>query len=259
MGLVGTNRMQTGLSRSVIVLAIATSLVAVWSIIAPIASAQQRDQFAELRNRMVDDEIVKEGIKNEAVIKAMRTVPRHKFVVGKFAPEQAYHDQALPIGQGQTISPPFIVAYMTESLDPQPSDRVLEIGTGSGYFAALMASLAAEVVSVEIDAGLAESARTRLARMGFDNVRVETGDGANGWGSESYDAVVLTGSTPIVADALVAQVSPGGRLFAIVGDAPAMTARIIRWDSPGSRLVVDLFETVVEPLVNAPAPDRFRF
>lgn len=212
----------------------------------------------QARSNMVEQQIRTWDVLDQRVLDLLFRVKRERFVPPKWR-ALAFADLELPLGGRAKMWPPRVEARVLQELALGRSDRVLEIGTGSGYFAALLASLAAEVVSVEIDAGLAESARTRLARMGFDNVRVETGDGANGWESESYDAVVLTGSTPIVADALVAQVSPGGRLFAIVGDAPAMTARIIRWDSPGSRLVVDLFETVVEPLVNAPAPDRFRF
>ncbi|HEX7327646.1 MAG TPA: protein-L-isoaspartate O-methyltransferase [Casimicrobiaceae bacterium] len=212
----------------------------------------------QARSNMVEQQIRTWDVLDQRVLDLLFRVKRERFVPPKWR-ALAFADLELPLGGRAKMWPPRVEARVLQELALGRSDRVLEIGTGSGYFAALMASLAAEVVSVEIDASLAESARTRLARMGFDNVRVETGDGANGWGSESYDAVVLTGSTPIVADALVAQVSPGGRLFAIVGDAPAMTARIIRWETPGSRLVVDLFETVVEPLVNAPTPDRFRF
>ena len=98
-----------------------------------------------------------------------------------------------------------------------------------------------------------------VARSGFDNVDVVTGDGARGWGKHTYDAIVLTGSTPVLHDALFGQLNPGGRIFAIVGDAPAMTARMHRWTGPGSRTVDSLFETVVKPLVNAPAPARFEF
>lgn len=212
----------------------------------------------QARANMVEQQIRTWDVLDQRVLDLLFRVKRERFVPPKWR-ALAFADLELPLGGRAKMWPPRVEARVLQELALGRSDRVLEIGTGSGYFAALMASLAAEVVSVEIDPALAESARTRLARMGFDNVRVETGDGANGWRGESYDAVVLTGSTPIVADALVAQVSPGGRLFAIVGDAPAMTARIIRWETPGSRLVVDLFETVVEPLVNAPTPDRFRF
>jgi protein-L-isoaspartate(D-aspartate) O-methyltransferase len=136
---------------------------------------------------------------------------------------------------------------------------VLEIGTGSGYFTALLASEAASVRSVEIDNRLAASAAARLGRAGFGNVRVETGDGARGWGADGYDVVVLTGSSPILPERFFEQLKPGGRLFAIVGDAPAMTARLVRLAVPGSRVVTDLFETVVAPLFNAAQPARFEF
>ena len=212
----------------------------------------------QARSNMVEQQVRTWDVLDQRVLDLLFRVKRERFVPPQWR-ALAFADLELPLAGRAKMWPPRMEARVLQELGLAQSDRVLEIGTGSGYFAALMASLAREVVTVEIDPSLAESARARLARMGFGNMRVETGDGANGWGSESYDAVVLTGSTPIVADALVAQVAPGGRLFAVVGDAPAMKARIIRWDAPGARLAVDLFETVVEPLVNAPAPDRFRF
>jgi protein-L-isoaspartate(D-aspartate) O-methyltransferase len=212
----------------------------------------------QARSNMVEQQVRTWDVLDQRVLDLLFRVKRERFVPPQWR-ALAFADLELPLAGRAKMWPPRMEARVLQELGLAQSDRVLEIGTGSGYFAALMASLAREVVTVEIDPALGESARTRLARMGFDNVRVETGDGANGWGSESYDAVVLTGSTPIVAEALIAQVAPGGRLFAVVGDAPAMKARIIRWDTPGARLNVDLFETVVEPLVNAPAPDRFRF
>ena len=114
-------------------------------------------------------------------------------------------------------------------------------------------------VAVERRGDSALEAAARLARSGFGNVEVVTGDGARGWGKATYDAIVLTGSTPVLHDAFLGQLNPGGRVFAIVGDAPAMTARMHRWTAPGSRTVVSLFETVVKPLANAPAPVRFEF
>lgn len=212
----------------------------------------------QARSNMVEQQVRTWDVLDQRVLDLLFRVKRERFVPPQWR-ALAFADLELPLAGRAKMWPPRMEARVLQELGLAQSDRVLEIGTGSGYFAALMASLAREVVTVEIDLSLGESARARLARMGFDNVRVETGDGANGWGSESYDAVVLTGSTPIVAEALIAQVAPGGRLFAVVGDAPAMKARIIRWDTPGARLNVDLFETVVEPLVNAPAPDRFRF
>ena len=139
------------------------------------------------------------------------------------------------------------------------SEPALEIGTGSGYFTALLASSAGEVTTVEIDPALAASAKARLERHAFANVRYEVGDGAQGFGDELYDAIVLTGSTPLLPERFLAQLKPNGRVFAIVGEAPAMTARLVAWTAPGSRVTTDLFETVVAPLKNAAAPSRFRF
>jgi protein-L-isoaspartate(D-aspartate) O-methyltransferase len=136
---------------------------------------------------------------------------------------------------------------------------VLEIGTGSGYFTALLASRGAEVTSVEINPRLAAEARARLARPGMGAVEQRDGDAAQGFGTDAYDAIVLTGSTPILPDALVAQLKPGGRLFAVVGDAPVMTARLMRSVGPESVTTTDLFETVIDPLKNAAQPARFRF
>jgi protein-L-isoaspartate(D-aspartate) O-methyltransferase len=146
-----------------------------------------------------------------------------------------------------------------QELAVKPGERVLEIGTGSGYFAALLAGRGARVLSVEIDAALADAARARLAAHGMRDVAVEVGDGARGFGGGDYDAIVLTGSTPLLDEAFFAQLAPGGRVFAIVGDAPAMSACLVRWTAPGARVARTLFETVVAPLVNAPAPSRFEF
>ena len=139
------------------------------------------------------------------------------------------------------------------------AESVLEIGTGSGYLAALLAGRAANVTTVEIDAALSAEAAATLARNGVANVRCEVGDGARGWGIEQFDAIVLTGSTPLLPEDFFRQLKPGGRIFAIVGDLLVMTARLVEWSAPGSRVTSDLFETVVAPLVNASAPARFQF
>ena len=135
----------------------------------------------------------------------------------------------------------------------------LEIGTGSGYFAALLASQAAEVDSVEIDPRLAVEARAKLARHAFQTVRVTEGDGARGYGNDVYDVIVLTGSTPLIPERFFEQLKSEGRLFAVVGEAPVMEARLIRQTAPGARVSVDLFETVIERIVNAATPARFQF
>jgi protein-L-isoaspartate(D-aspartate) O-methyltransferase len=154
---------------------------------------------------------------------------------------------------------PKMEARVLQELALTRDDDVLEIGTGSGYFAALLGSEAGAVRSVEIDNSLAAAAASKLARAGFANVRVETGDAARGWGADLYDVVVLTGSTPLLPERLVEQLRPGGRLFAVVGDAPAMSARLVHLASSGSRVETTLFETVVAPLFNAAQPARFEF
>src|SRR5260370_32250448 len=130
---------------------------------------------------MVDDYFVREGIKNPGVLKSMRTVQRHMFVPATGLREQAYFDQALPIGHKQTISPPFIVAYMTEMLDPQPQDRVLEIGTGSGYQAAVLSGLVKDVYTIEIAEQLGRNAAKVIKEHKFTNVHAKSGDGLQGW------------------------------------------------------------------------------
>jgi protein-L-isoaspartate(D-aspartate) O-methyltransferase len=155
--------------------------------------------------------------------------------------------------------PPKLEARMLQALAVKPTDRVLEIGTGSGYMTGLLAHRAAHVYSVEIVPEFSAQAAARLAAHDIRNVTLEVGDGARGWGREQYDAIVLTGSTPMLPQRFLEQLQPGGRVFAIVGDAPVMTARLTRWTAPGAPVTIDLFETVVAPLDNAAAPGRFRF
>ena len=144
------------------------------------AMAQSRTPTDAARNKMVDEEIVAAGVKNPRVIEAMRKTPRHEFVPLNQR-KNAYFDMALPIGEGQTISPPFVVAYMTEAIDPQPTDKVLEIGTGSGYQAAVLSPLAGEVYTIEIVAPLGHKAAKLLEKLRYDNVHVKVGDGFQGW------------------------------------------------------------------------------
>lgn len=207
-------------------LMIATGLAAVLSAICLPVFAEPRDPFAEMRNRMVDEEIAGEGIKNPAVLRAMRTVPRHKFVTVKNSLlekntllEQAYHDQALPIGQGQTISPPFIVAYMTESLDPQLTDRVLEIGTGSGYQAAVLSGLVQDVYTIEIVEPLGKRAAKVLKELKYDNVHTRIGDGYIGWPEAApFDKIIVTCSPENVPQPLIDQLKEGGKMIVPLGE-----------------------------------------
>jgi protein-L-isoaspartate(D-aspartate) O-methyltransferase len=213
--------------------------------------------FEQARYNMVEQQIRPWEVLDQDVLDLLFVVRREEFVPAAYR-TLAFADFEIPLPGGARMWTPKMEARVLQSLALAPADRVLEIGTGSGYFTALCASVAAEVVSVEIDVPTVERARAKLAQ-GYANVRVEQGDGARGYGTEAYDAIVLTGSTPVLPDRFLEQLRPGGRLFAVVGEAPVMKARLIRWSGPGGRTQTDLFETVVEPLVNAPQPARFVF
>lgn len=175
------------------------------------------DAFARERQDLVAH-LRRSGIRNQRVLDAIAAVRRELFVPDELAWE-AYADRALPIGAGQTISQPFIVARMTELLDPQPSDRDLEVGTGSAYQAAVLSRLAGEVVSIERHAELADRARALLGQLGIDNVRVVTGDGTLGYPEGApYDGVMITAATPRVPEPLLEQCRIGGRIVAPLGD-----------------------------------------
>ena len=220
--------------------------------------ATQDFDFEHARYNMVEQQIRTWEVLDQDVLDLLFAVRREDYVPLVYR-TLAFADFEIPLPHGARMWTPKMEARVIQELRIQPGERALEIGTGSGYLTALLASTAAEVVSVEIDAGAADAARRRLAQHGFANVRVEQGDGARGFGDEAYDLIVLTGSTPLLAERLVEQLRPGGRLFAVVGERPVMTARMLRWTGPGSRATTDLFETVIEPLANAPAPARFVF
>ena len=173
--------------------------------------------YTKLRNQMVDNQIIARGIKDEKVIKAMRKVSRHFFI-----PEEdrkyAYNDSPVPIGFWQTISQPYIVALMTESLRLKGEEKVLEIGTGSGYQAAILAEIAKEIYTIEIIEPLALSAKKRLKDMGYKNIEVRTGDGYQGWKEHSlYDCIIVTAAPPNVPQPLIDQLKVGGRMVVPVG------------------------------------------
>jgi len=171
----------------------------------------------EARERMVQEQMVGRGIRDPRVLEALRKVPRHRFVPPGME-AFAYEDSPLPIGLGQTISQPYVVAFMTEALELKPSDRVLEIGTGSGYQAAILSLLAREVYSIEIVEQLGKQAEARLQQMGYANVRVRIGNGYDGWPEAApFDAIIVTAAPPDVPSALVAQLGPGGRMVVPVG------------------------------------------
>jgi len=176
-------------------------------------------EFASARARMVEEQLSApgRGITNARVLAAMRKVPRHEFVPEEVR-RRAYGDHPLPIGHGQTISQPFIVAFMTERLEPQPTDKVLEIGTGSGYQAAVLAELVAQVYTIEIIEPLARRAAADLKRLGYTNVTVRAGDGYKGWPEAApFDAIIVTCAPDHVPQPLVDQLKEGGRLVIPVG------------------------------------------
>jgi protein-L-isoaspartate(D-aspartate) O-methyltransferase len=210
------------------------------------------------RFNMVEQQVRTWEVLDQDVLDLLFTVKREEFVPAALR-TIAFADLELPLGGGQCMWTPKMEARVLQELAIRPGESVLEIGTGSGYFTALLAARGARVTSVEIDAGRAMEARAKLARHGFAKVRVEVGDGSRSWGREAYDAVVLTGSTPVLPEGLVAQVKPGGCLFAVVGEPPAMKARLMRSAGEATLVPVDLFETVTAPLINAVTPERFVF
>jgi protein-L-isoaspartate(D-aspartate) O-methyltransferase len=172
----------------------------------------------------------------------------------------AFSDLEIPIGQGEHMWQPKMEARVLQVLAVKPNDQVLEIGTGSGYFAALLAHRAQHVYSVEIHADLKASGEANLRRAGVAKVTVELGDGASGWTKHApYDIIVLTGSTPVLPQQFLQQMKVGARLFAVVGDPPAMVARLITCTGVGIYNSIDLLETSVAPLVHALAGERFSF
>jgi protein-L-isoaspartate(D-aspartate) O-methyltransferase len=191
------------------------------------------DRFAAARREMVEIQIQRRGVFDPRVLMAMRKVPRHKFVPPA-QQDQAYGDYPLPIGEDQTISQPYIVALMTEILDVKDTDKVLEIGTGSGYQAAILAELAAQVYSIERIPSLAAKARKVMEELGYTNVHIKVADGTLGWAEEGpFDAIMVTAGAPQVPRPLTEQLAPGGRLVIPVGDQWSQTLTLVRKTKEG--------------------------
>lgn len=213
----------------------------------------------QARRNMVEQQIRPWEVLDQDVLDLLYGVPREEFVPAVYR-NLAFSDLEVPIGEDERMWAPKIEARALQALAIRRTDRVLEIGTGSGYLTALLAHRAAQVCSVEIRPALAAFGRANLERHGVDNVTLATGDAARGHAKGApYDVIVLTGSTPVLPQAFLDSLAPGGRLFAVVGEAPVMTAKIVTCAAPGSYRTVELFETVLAPLVNCLQPARFRF
>jgi protein-L-isoaspartate(D-aspartate) O-methyltransferase len=192
------------------------------------------------------------------VLETMQRVPREAFVPAAYR-DVAFADMAVPLGHGQHMLTPKLEGRILQALELQPDDAVLEVGTGSGYFAACLGTLARTVTSLEIHADLAEAARGRLARTGASNVTVETADAFGHSPASRYDVIVLTGSMPVYDPRFEQALADGGRLLVVVGEGHVMEARRITLAGPGQWRRESLFETVIDPLLHAVEPPRFVF
>lgn len=223
------------------------------------ASAQESasDPFAAIRQQMVETRIETAGVKNPEVLRVMRETPRHEFIPEAMR-ARAYYDMSLPIGDAQTISSPFIVAWMTETIDPQPTDRVLEIGTGSGYQAAVLSPLVQEVYTIEIVPALGERAKRTLERLKYDNVQVRVGDGFLGWPEAApFDKIIVTCSPENIPQPLVDQLREGGKILIPVGER-FQQALYLKTKVDGKLVGVPLQPTLFVPMTGRAEASRQR-
>ena len=211
------------------------------------------------RFNMVEQQIRTWEVLDQRVLDLLFSVRREDFAPAA-NPSLAFADLELPIGHGEKMLQPKLEARMLQELSLNPGDRVLEIGTGTGYMTALLASVSAHVYSVDIHADFTRKAGEKLARFAIGNVTLETGDAARGWDAHApYDAILLTGSVPVLSPTFAASLAPGGRLLAVVGESPVMEARLITNAGAGAYNNIALFETCIAPLKNAEQPERFVF
>ena len=212
----------------------------------------------QARFNMIEQQIRPCEVLEGRILELLKHVRREHFVpAGKKG--LAFADMEIPLGYGAAMWQPKLEARTVQELHLTRNDKVLEVGTGSGYLTALLSALAGHVTSVEIVPELSAMAGQNLAAYHRDNITLETGDAAHGWGSGTYDAIVLTGSTPVLPEAFQNSLNVGGRLFAIVGDAPVMEAKLITRVAPDTFETVNIMESCVAPLQNAEQPKRFVF
>ena len=213
----------------------------------------------QARFNMVEQQIRPWEVLDQEVLDLLYVVRREDFVPDACR-GLAFSDLELPLGEGERMMQPKVEARILQEVALRRTDKVLEVGTGSGYMAALLAHRARHVHSVEIAPNLKRFGEANLRRAGIANVTVELGDAARGWPKQApYDVIVLTGSTPVLPDAFLDQLATGGRLFAVVGEPPVMSARLVTCVTAGSHNTVDLFETLLAPLKNALERDKFVF
>ena len=213
----------------------------------------------QARFNMIEQQIRPWEVLDPGVLDLLFRLRREDFVPRDHA-ALAFADLEVPIGHGEAMMQPKVEARIVQELGLRPTDSVYEVGTGSGYLTALLASRARHVTSAEIHPDLSQRAAESLRRAGISNVTLLEGDSARAPLAESaFDVIVLTGSTPVLPQAFLDRLAPGGRLFAVVGDAPAMKAVLVRQPAPGSFQHHELFETLLKPLVNAAQPSRFSF
>ena len=212
----------------------------------------------QARFNMIEQQIRPCEVMDGRILELLKHVRREHFVPAD-KKGLAFADMEIPLGHGAAMWQPKLEARTLQELHLTRNDRVLEVGTGSGYLTALLSALAANVTSVEIVPELSAMARQNLAAYHRDNITLETGDASHGWGNGAYDVIVLTGSTPVLPEAFQNSLNIGGRLFAIVGDAPVMEAKLITRVAPGTFETVNILETCIVPLRNAEQPKRFVF
>ena len=211
------------------------------------------------RFNMVEQQIRPWEVLDTRVLDLLHVVKREEYVPEAHV-KLAFADLEIPIGHGEKMLSPKLEARILQELGVGANDRILEVGTGSGYLTALLASQGGHVYSIDCIEEFTRSAGAQLARHGITNVTLEIGDAARGWDKHGpYDVIVLTGSTPVLAESFQQSLNPGGRLFVVVGEAPAMDARLITWAGAGAYGTASLFETCVPALRNAPQRTRFTF
>lgn len=211
------------------------------------------------RFNMIEQQIRTWEVLDPVVLDLLTKVKREDFVPAVYR-SLAFVDMAIPLGNGESMWEPKLEARVLQSLRIKHSDRVLEVGTGSGYLTALLASLAAQVISIEIDPELKDEAEKKLKAHGLENITLKVGDGARDWDADGkFDAIVLTGSTPVLPEAYLDRLNPGGRLFVLLGEGAVMTATLVTCVAHGACQRSGMFETRVKALAHAREPERFEF